>query len=133
MPNRANIQKWVDALRSGKYIQGRNQLAYVTSETGENRYCCLGVACELAIENGVKLSRTKLFGDSAYGLYAYGPFEETLRLPEAVVIWLGTQNADQSLLDQDPKCGGRQLSVVNDAGFDFDYIANLIEREYLQP
>jgi hypothetical protein len=33
----ATRQKWVDALRSGQYKQGRGCLRY------EDRYCCLGV------------------------------------------------------------------------------------------
>jgi len=34
-------RKWVKALRSGKYDQGRGKLY----RAGENDYCCLGVAC----------------------------------------------------------------------------------------
>lgn len=35
-----NIQKWVEALESGKYKQGRKCL-----QTDTGRYCCLGVGC----------------------------------------------------------------------------------------
>lgn len=35
--------KWVEALRSGKFKQGKGKLKY-----GDN-YCCLGVACEIGI------------------------------------------------------------------------------------
>ncbi len=35
-------QKWLDALRSGKYKQGTQ---YLNSSSG---YCCLGVLCEVA-------------------------------------------------------------------------------------
>lgn len=34
--------KWVAALRSGKYKQGRQYL-----RTFEDNYCCLGVLCEI--------------------------------------------------------------------------------------
>lgn len=43
---RANIRKWVKALRSGKYKQGRRQLRSGTKKDGYS-YCCLGVACEV--------------------------------------------------------------------------------------
>jgi hypothetical protein len=43
-----NAQKWVEALRSGKYQQTR----YLISRK-DGKYCCLGVACELAIAEGV--------------------------------------------------------------------------------
>lgn len=36
-----NAQKWVDALRSGKYQQGAGCLS------AEGKFCCLGVACEV--------------------------------------------------------------------------------------
>lgn len=38
-PSRAEIQKWVRALRSGKYTQTQLSLQ------DTNGYCCLGVAC----------------------------------------------------------------------------------------
>jgi hypothetical protein len=35
-------QKWIEALRSGKYEQGRGQL-----RDASNRYCCLGVLADV--------------------------------------------------------------------------------------
>lgn len=40
-------QKWLDALRSGKYKQGRKALHSDKYEDGD-RYCCLGVLCKVA-------------------------------------------------------------------------------------
>lgn len=34
--------KWIAALRSGKYKQGRGQLRSLN-----NNYCCLGVLCDV--------------------------------------------------------------------------------------
>jgi len=45
MTDREFIIKWIEALRSGKYVQGRKALACKDGE--EWKYCCLGVACEL--------------------------------------------------------------------------------------
>ena|SRR5271166_6400443 len=39
--NQGIKKKWVDALRSGNYLQGMGWLAY------EGRYCCLGVLCDV--------------------------------------------------------------------------------------
>ena len=39
-------QQWIEALRSGNYLQGKNWLA---DDMGTNvYYCCLGVLCEIA-------------------------------------------------------------------------------------
>jgi hypothetical protein len=43
----APVKKWLQALRSGKFKQTTGQLA---DEVG---HCCLGVACEVAIKEGV--------------------------------------------------------------------------------
>ena len=40
---KANRKKWVAALRSGKYKQGKGQLY----DNLDEKYCCLGVACDL--------------------------------------------------------------------------------------
>lgn len=44
-------QLWLDALRSGKYRQGQGQLRQ-TDGNGHNRFCCLGVLCDLAVKDG---------------------------------------------------------------------------------
>lgn len=44
-------QKWVAALRSGKYKQGGGCLRQELEDG--YRHCCLGVACEVAIEEGL--------------------------------------------------------------------------------
>ena len=40
--------KWVSALRSGEFKQGTMQL-----RTLDDKYCCLGVLCALAVREGV--------------------------------------------------------------------------------
>lgn len=58
VPNLENIQKLVDELRSGKYKQARGQLAITQLDNTEG-YCCLGVACEVAIANGVPVEKRR--------------------------------------------------------------------------
>jgi len=41
-------QLWLDALRSGKYQQGKSLL-----RPTENNYCCLGVLCKIAEEQEI--------------------------------------------------------------------------------
>jgi hypothetical protein len=45
--------RWIDALESGDYEQGRSVLATVADD-GKRKYCCLGVLCEVLGIPGVK-------------------------------------------------------------------------------
>lgn len=69
-------QRWADALRSGDYAQGRGVL-----RGSDDTYCCLGVLCELAVEDGV--IDPPVIAD--HGNYCYSTSSAVL--PEAVVIW----------------------------------------------
>lgn len=63
-------KKWVAALRSGEYRQGKGALV-----TEDGKYCCLGVACHLYEMEGVQ-------PPIAYRGRNF--------LPDAVCEWLGT-------------------------------------------
>ena len=94
-------KKWVEALRSGKYAQTKRQLAY-----GES-YCCLGVACELAIDSGIISS-----------------YESTDNgLPEEV------QNALGLRFSIGVYGKNTSLAGINDKGATFNEIADIIESE----
>lgn len=116
-----NAQKWVDALRSGKYEQVQHSLSW------DGRYCCLGVACELAIKDGVSLVvEESEKGISSSKIYSG---EENI-LPCAVVAWLGLQSPDGAYL-----CSKGEdhilttLTTKNDNGASFSEIADIIESE----
>ena len=106
-----NIKKqWVEALRSGKYEQGKEWLQY------QGKFCCLGVLCDLH----AKTTNSGWSQPADVGYY----LDHTEFLPEEVVDW-----AD--LFSSDPYVGGKKVSWYNDKkNFNFDQIANLID-EYL--
>ena len=56
--------RWIQALKSGNFQQGKNSLHY------ENKFCCLGVLCELAVENNVSSYERSV--DSSYTYYDGG-------------------------------------------------------------
>src|SRR6266851_1373779 len=136
MANEENIRKWVDALRSGKYQQTTGKLS------DGQAYCCLGVACEVAIESGVALER-KLEADdpndfNGRGRVVYG--DQGGELPEAVANWLGLLFEDdygEFLPFSDPEltsegaCHTTAVEWNDDANADFAKIADLIEANYL--
>ena len=144
-------EKWTAALRSGEYEQGQGQLHKRNIEFPDC-FCCLGVLCELAVEEGV-IQKAILVDneDYAYGfdegetleqyceaLGLQGPygdtFQPTLRvqrsyLPEAVRLWAGMQENNGKfpgcVTDEDTGSDG--LAEMNDCGMSFEYIAEAIE------
>lgn len=105
----ADVKKlWVDALRSGEYKQGFGSLK---SAEDKNTFCCLGVLCEIAVQQGVI--------PAPEGVFYCGIYDEIL--PDEVCEFAG--------LDTDcPSIGGHTLTHLNDdEGFNFESIAQLIE------
>jgi hypothetical protein len=50
---------WIDALKSGRFRQGKSRLHTVNRLNKTAVYCCLGLACKLANETGeLKLPKT---------------------------------------------------------------------------
>lgn len=113
-----NAQKWVDALRSGEYTQCQHSLRQ------NNKYCCLGVACEVAIANGVEIER--FYNGVLYRYGNDGELEESF-LPSKVVSWLNLTSDNGKHYDN---YGPTSLTRVNDhRRSSFDQIADLIESE----
>ncbi len=101
-----NAKLWVQALRSGEYVQGQRMLHNTVNDT----WCCLGVGCDLAHKNGVAVTRTSEGGCELFNSRPSTP-------PDEVRKWLGID-----------WCGG--LFKANDGdGKTFAEIAALIESE----
>lgn len=113
-----NAKKWVATLRSDKYKQAK---AYL--RTGDDRFCCLGVACDLAVDAGVLEEGKRL---ANFYRYSDGDKVRMGVLPDSVQQWLGLATNDGEYLSEGKKS---QLVAVNDAGASFDEIANIIDSE----
>lgn len=84
--NTENMRKFVEALRSGKYRQGQKRLE--KSSNGKTYNCCLGVACRVAMADGLNL--TTNVGTSAMTDDTMTSFNlDTAFMPGAVADWLG--------------------------------------------
>jgi len=96
-------QRWVSALRSGRYPQARENL-----RTTEG-FCCYGVLCELAVEDGAIPAPE----EPDQGVYRYSG--AIALLPHAVKTWASI--------------GFEQMWLArrNDDGWTFDQIADVIE------
>jgi hypothetical protein len=108
----ADVKKlWINALRSGEYKQGKHYLRE------EDRFCCLGVLCDIAIKMGIPLEANMEFS----GRFVYG--KDTQYLPQVVQKWAG-------LYDKNPIVShlSNSLAQLNDHNdMTFEDIANAIE------
>ena len=97
-------QKWVAALRSDEYEQSKGRLRRVDG------FCCLGVACELAVREGIIAEYSGVHG----GLTFY---------PEVMIaLNLTTDAGGYGAYDS-------ALATDNDRGLTFAEIADIIESE----
>ena len=123
---------WVEALRSGKYVQGESML-----NDGE-RYCCLGVLCEVYKEQtgiGEWKKSENLSGISC--LRFVGDYSsEWAELPIEVLEWaefsVKDSNPTLRFIDDSDEDNSyteeENLASLNDyGGYNFNDIAYLIE------
>lgn len=111
-----NALKWVEALESGKYKQGRDYL------TREGRHCCLAVGCLVAMAEGVPVAVGIGYDDEGEHV-TYGG--NSSHLPDSVRQWLGLVGGEGNYLDPD----GRPASLTGDNDcnrHDFQRIAQTI-------
>lgn len=113
-------ERWVSALRSGKFTQGKDRL-----KTDDEDYCCLGVLCELAVEDKViaPAKDTEDFG------WIYEDEQGTL--PNKVREWAGLAEDNPYVeFTRDGEARYESLSELNDdLNLSFKEIALIIEEK----
>ena len=102
--------KWLVALRSGLYEQGRRQLENLRPN-GNTEYCCLGVLRELVQPNIDHDAHNDV-------LYLTGDIAKTVGLPE-------TDDFDAAIAGENVQ---NHLGELNDGGSTFPQIADWIEK-----
>jgi hypothetical protein len=127
---------WLAWLRANGDKQGMGLL-----RSWDDKYCCLGGLCELAVQAGVVQARRrpdeKFVHDSGAMEYFNPNFGEDeggwdsdhTVLPNAVIAWAGLEDYDPdvNIAGGDGDEERRSLSSINDEGTDFGIIADLIE------
>ncbi len=118
--NKKNIKKWVAALRSGKYKQGAFTLHR------KNKFCCLGVACELYQREvgGLEIKKEikEFLVDDGYREDICVCYDgDSYLLPNKVRNWLDLSYPFQN-----------GLASMNDEGKSFEEIANYLDKELVQ-
>lgn len=108
--------KWVDALRSGFYKQGK----YKLRDLGDY-YDATGVLCDLAVSAGVIASPTRYDAeDGIFFGYTYGDLTQSdafsTGLPRAVREWAGIEYRL-----------AYRIALMGDEGKNFNQLADWIE------
>lgn len=135
-------RKWLDALRGGEYKQTTGRLLSV-STSGEKSYCCLGVLCDIAVQEGVTDWGSSSFGaQSIVAMSAKGEtFLESAGLPPSLQEWSGVYG-DCASFDRpvegivegedgpEAQFFGNLVGLNDEAGWTFAQIADLIEERF---
>lgn len=108
--NKNIAKQWIAALRSGDYKQGHKRL--VITDKDISAFCCLGVLCNIAIENG-------------YGEWKGDNFiipgrevRESIILPIRVREWADISDKSMQMF----------IEFNDTRGFSFQQIADYIEK-----
>ena len=118
-------QKWVAALCSGEYEQGRGFLKHF----GE--YCCLGVLCDIAAKEGIVSVEEVSGTEENPGVISYDGAWDVL--PSSVVEWSGIVTNTGHIPSGVPTyCGTfTNLAELNDlTKLNFDGLADVIEQRF---
>lgn len=111
-------KKWVAALRSGDYKQGKSALRGTDSKD-RTTFCCLGVLCNLHAQAHPKIAKTQTNPEIYLGEMDF--------LPEEVREWAGMKTNDGSYGEETHWGPESDLANDNDAGVSFKKIADIIE------
>jgi hypothetical protein len=117
--------RWVEALRSGSYKQLTGAL-HLDSSSG-SAFCCLGVLCDLAIQDGILPGWDRFvdFPDDEEPEEWNDEF-----LPGQVQTWAGLGTANPAV--QEPEYPGDEVTLAacnDERNLSFPQIADLIETQ----
>lgn len=136
--NRERVLLLADALKSGRYRKGMSRLHYIPGNDADS-WCCLGVASDIAIRNGLDITRVIVQDVYLQGSKeVFGGHTRDEYLCAAVREWYGFDEANPELRS----AGGMTVSAAswNDTGApedgkgqreqDFTEIAAAFRRTY---
>lgn len=124
--------RWIKALLSGDYEQTKFRLK---SKDSPNSYCCMGVLCDLYMQERGK--EWKLKPDSAtkagHGA-AYFCEEQYMEIPEEVLSWAGLTEEEMVVeifigSDDEPPHLATLIELNDDHNYTFEDIAKVIKDE----
>ena len=125
-------EKWIDALRSGKYEQGSEKLR------GVNGYCCLGVLCDLYSQEQNTEWQFRGYDENTNQTTDYWYFEEQSEfLPESVKEWAGLPACNPNVKvdvtgddDEEDWFYFDEIASLNDSGYSFIQLSEIIQEQF---
>ena len=125
-------QKWIDALRSGKYEQGSEKLRSVQG------YCCLGVLCDLYSQEQDAEWEFRGITETNLQPQDYWYFEDQSEfLPDSVKEWAGLPVGNPAVRvdvteadDENDWFYTDEIANLNDSGYTFNELSNVIEQQF---
>lgn len=131
---------WLRSLESGDLDQTKSVLCNVlySSKEPEYSFCCLGVACELMLQNNCRISVTENFEEVHYsGQRNHLPFSVRKRMcfcteyggfSDDFTTWLYNHDEELHLeFENDSECLD-SLADMNDTSFTFEDIAAFVRK-----
>lgn len=136
--NQERVKLLTDALRSDRFKQGRGTLARRRRD-GQIEHCCLGVACEIARENGLELAVDWHRNNPDIAEYQDQQGNSSMGgLPQGVLDWYGFSDPPRVLvqrvtddLDVSGLIEHNAYHANDQLRLSFDQIAAGFDRKYL--
>lgn len=128
-----DTKKWVAALRSGDYKQGKEALKKKDAY-GEGHYCCLGVACEImGLEQKEGTTGLVVFENTTtYWMPLFWAEKLGFNTEHGLIKEENRHTVDVFLRSKGYELDNiRSLAQLNDWGVSFDVIADIIEMDVL--
>ena len=120
--------EWLRRLRSGDFPQGKGQLTALDRTGHITGLCCLGVAAEMAVEQGIVVPVNREYTRAYKAPGGPERYTEAYVCPEPVMGWMGLRN-NVGFLDGLPTDHTEDtLANRNDGGATFAQIAAAIEK-----
>jgi hypothetical protein len=118
---RRALDLWTTALESGEYDQGVGTLRMTYVSPEKDRFCCLGVLCDVMLKNGLEMPVKKNAEDSLKSMHSwsYGESGNFAGLPQEVLAATGFKEyadpeyANAHTSRYDPRYGLGQVRLIN--------------------
>jgi len=135
MAIKERVALWADALDSGEFERGQGALEIIKKD-GTKSHCCMGVACRIAMKNGLELHTETRFANSVEMTWfsAGSTFNagSSTFLPQAVRDWYDFDTIDPVVGYDRYQISVSAANANDDRDWDFHKIAEGLREMYVR-